>query len=151
MVGQIGNLAHTGTGQHIGLDADILQQGGQAVVHHDVKQVIRQENVLVAGHQLVTLEMADLLHGAVRLPDLGEGSGLDRSLLLAQRQALDAAEAVVDRIALRRHCANDAPVLHIEVEITVDRAEIAGRLYFLHIHHLVDRLFQCNLFLYSNL
>ena len=75
---------------------------------------------------------ADFLHGAVFLTDLGKRVRFYCGLLFTERKALDAAETVVDGIAFRRHCANDASVLHIEVEITVDRAEIAGRLYFLH-------------------
>ena len=83
-------------------------------------------------HMFESFVPADFLHGTVLLTDLGQCAGFYRSLLFAERKAFDAAEAVVDGIAFRRHCANDASVLHIEVEITVDRAEIAGRLYFLH-------------------
>ena len=78
---------------------------------------------LVPGH---------FFEAAVSLTDLRQSVRFHRGLLLAEGESLDAAEPVIHRIPRRGHSLYDAPVFNIEIEITVDCAEIAGGLHLFH-------------------
>ena len=137
-----GGHAKPGVAVHVGLqevahhmaeDGELLQrQVPGADSGHALRAVFVLEGAQPVRHIAEALVPAQFPEAAVALSELGQRRGLHRGLLLAQRQALDAAEAVVDRVARRRDGLDDLPVLHIEVQIAVDRAEIAGGLYLLH-------------------
>ena len=109
-------------------------QLARADARHALPAVFFLERCKFIRHVFKALVPGHFLHGAVRLANLRQRRGLDHGLLFVQGQTLDAAEAVVDRIALGGQHLNDAPVLHIEIHVAVQGAVIAGRLYPFHLH-----------------
>ena len=88
-------------------------------------------------HMPETLIPGHFLKRTVRLPDLGQAVGLDGALLFIQRQAFDAAEAIVHRISGSGHHLDNPVILYIKIQIAVNSTIITGRLNFFHIHLLI--------------
>ena len=78
------------------------------------------------GNMLPGFFPGHFLHAPIFLSDFRQCVRLDSRLLLAQRQTLNTAETFIHGIAFGRQGSHDLPVLHVKIEITVNRTEIAG-------------------------
>ena len=67
------------------------------------------------SHIVESLLPGNFLHRTVCLSDLGKRIRFHGRLLLGQRNSLDAAKTVVDRIARSRNGLHDSVVFHVKV------------------------------------